>query len=51
MGTKSLTMIDAIASIPPAPRPQKALAKMKLSMEVAAAHHIVPRKKTTIVNK
>ena len=38
MGTKSLVMMLPSVMLPPAPRPQKALATMNPSMLVARAH-------------
>lgn len=50
MGTKSLVIILPIVVAPPPPRPQTALAAIKLSMLPAIAHQSVERKKYNIAH-
>lgn len=48
IGTISEVIILPIVNIPPAPKPHNALARMKLVMLCAKAHHSVPTRKNVI---
>ena len=49
IGTKSLTIMLPIVIMPPAPRPQNALAMIRLVMEFAKAHHSVASRNMVMV--